>query len=74
MKFRLLQHFRSPRQGTVCGQFLSIKQESTVEEYINLFHKLADHLTDEILENTFMNGLNPLVRAEVECSGAGWAS
>lgn len=66
---RLLQRLQS-RQGTVCDQFLPIKQESSVEEYINLFDKLVvplPHLSDEILENTFMNGLVPWVRAEVEC-------
>lgn len=69
LKMRLLQRFQS-RQGTVCDQFLPIKQESSVEEYINLFDKLVvplPHLSDEILENTFMNGLVPWVRAEIEC-------
>lgn len=70
LKLRLLQRFRYPRQGTVCSQFLAIKQESIVEEYINLFDKLCSAITsfmNEILESTFMNGLVPWVRAEVEC-------
>lgn len=73
MKLRLLDNFRSSKQGTVYSQFLAIKQESTVEEYRNRFHRLVTplpQLSDEVLENTFMNGLPLWVRAEVEC----WAS
>lgn len=28
---------------------------------------LLPHLTDEILENTFMNGLDPVIQSEVRC-------
>lgn len=33
LKERLLVRFRSERDGSICGRFLAIKQESTVEEY-----------------------------------------
>ncbi|TYK02488.1 ty3-gypsy retrotransposon protein [Cucumis melo var. makuwa] len=56
-------------EGPICGQFLAIKQETTVEEYCNLFDKLVallPHLLKEVLEETFMNGLTPWIKAEVE--------
>lgn len=69
LKQRLLVHFRLVREGPICGQFLAIKQETTVEEYCNLFDKLVallPHLLKEVLEETFMNGLTPWIKAEVE--------
>ncbi|KAA0059479.1 hypothetical protein IC582_002784 [Cucumis melo] len=68
MKERLLVRFRSNKDGTICRQFLRIKQESTVEEYINLFDKMVAPLYDlpeRVIEDTFMNGLLPWVRSEV---------
>ncbi|KAA0038303.1 transposon Tf2-1 polyprotein isoform X1 [Cucumis melo var. makuwa] len=68
MKERLLVRFQSNKDGTLCGQFLRIKQESTVEEYINLFDKMVAPLYDlpeRVVEDTFMNGLLPWVRSEV---------
>lgn len=53
------------------GRFLTIKQTSIVEEYRNLFDRLVAPVTDlsnKVLEETFMNGLFPLIRAEVEFS------
>ncbi|KAA0043205.1 transposon Tf2-1 polyprotein isoform X1 [Cucumis melo var. makuwa] len=41
MKKRLLIQFQSIREGSICGRFLRNKQESTVEEYQNLFDKLV---------------------------------
>lgn len=70
LKLRLLEQFRSSKQGTLCGQLLAIKQETTVEAYRSLFWKLVaplSHYTDEVLDNTFMNGLDPIIKAEVEC-------
>ncbi|KAL0533794.1 hypothetical protein IC582_028065 [Cucumis melo] len=68
MKERLLVRFRSNKDGTISGQFLRIKQESTVEEYINLFDKMVapvNDLPERVIEDTFMNGLLPWVRSEV---------
>ncbi|KAA0041878.1 transposon Tf2-1 polyprotein isoform X1 [Cucumis melo var. makuwa] len=68
LKERPLVRFRSSRDGTILGKFLQIKQENTVEEYRNLFDKLVAPLSDvqeEVVEDTFMNGLIPWIRAEV---------
>lgn len=78
LKQRLLVRFQSIREGSICGRFLAIKQESTVEEYRNLFDnkKLViapfsvaplPELPNKVLEKTFMNGLIPWIKAEVEC-------
>ncbi|KAA0056408.1 putative polyketide hydroxylase [Cucumis melo var. makuwa] len=51
-------------------RFLEIKQETTVEDYRNLFDKLvapSPELPNEVLEVTFMNGLSPWIKAKVEC-------
>lgn len=60
--------FRSSREGSICGQFQRIKQQTTVEEYRNEFDRLmvplAD-LQDRVVEETFMNGLFPWIKAEV---------
>ncbi|KAL0542645.1 hypothetical protein IC582_008834 [Cucumis melo] len=68
MKERLLIRFRSSKDGTIGGQFLRIKQEGSVEEYINLFDKMVapvNDLPEWVIEDTFMNGLLPWVRSEV---------
>lgn len=54
----------------MCGRFLTVKQETTVMKYCEDFEELVaplPHLTDEILENTFMNGLKLVIKAEVLC-------
>ncbi|KAA0049930.1 transposon Tf2-1 polyprotein isoform X1 [Cucumis melo var. makuwa] len=59
---------RSSRDGTILGKFLQVKQESTVDDYRNLFDKLVAPLSDvpdPVVEDTFMNGLFPWIRAEV---------
>ncbi|KAL4030271.1 hypothetical protein IC575_008507 [Cucumis melo] len=68
LKERLLVRFQSTREGTVCSRFLRIQQETTVEEYRNLFDKLVaplSDLEDWVVEETFMTGLFPWIRAEV---------
>ncbi|KAA0032314.1 transposon Tf2-1 polyprotein isoform X1 [Cucumis melo var. makuwa] len=68
LKERLLIRFRSSIDGTILGKFLRIQQESSVEEYLNLFDKLVAPLSDipeKVVEDTFMNGLLPWIRAEV---------
>lgn len=70
LKLRLLKRFRRKRTGTVCGRFLVVKQTSTVTKYCAEFEALVaplSHLTNEVLENTFMNGLKPVMQAEVRC-------
>ncbi|TYK16772.1 Transposon Ty3-G Gag-Pol polyprotein [Cucumis melo var. makuwa] len=68
LKERLMVRFQSTREGTVCGRFLRILQETTVEEYRNRFDKLVaplSDLEDRVVEETFMTGLFPWIRAEV---------
>ncbi|TYK02775.1 Transposon Ty3-I Gag-Pol polyprotein [Cucumis melo var. makuwa] len=68
LKERMLVRFRSSKDRTISAQFLRIKQESTMEEYRNLFDKLVAPLSDlleRLVEDTFMNGLVPWIRAEV---------
>ncbi|KAL0560774.1 hypothetical protein IC582_001187 [Cucumis melo] len=68
LKERLLIRFQSTREGTAFGRFLRIQQETTVEEYRNLFDKLVAPLSDvedRVVEETFMSGLFPWIRAEV---------
>lgn len=60
MKERLLVRFRSTREGSMCGRFLRIRQETTIEEYRNLFDKLVAPLSDfqeRVVKGTFMNRL-----------------
>ncbi|KAA0040168.1 ty3-gypsy retrotransposon protein [Cucumis melo var. makuwa] len=71
LKSRLLERFRSIREGSLYGRFFAIKQTTTVEEYRNLFDRLVaplSDLPDKVMEETFMNGLFPWIRAEVEYS------
>lgn len=70
LKQRLMIRFRSVSEGSIYRKFLAIRQEITVEEYRNLFDKLVvslPQLPKEVLEETFMNGPSPWIKAEVEC-------
>lgn len=69
LKEQLLVRFRSVREGSICCQFLRIRQESSVEEYRNQFDKLMaplSNLQDRVIEETFMNGLLSWIKAEVK--------
>ena len=62
MKLRMLVRFRTIRDGLLVGKFLSIKQETTIEEYRNMFDRLLAPVTFlqiVVLEKMFMNGLSP---------------
>ena len=64
LKEWLLVRFRSTREGSICGRFLRIRQETTVEEYRNLFDKLVAplfNLQERVVEEMFMNGLFPWI-------------
>ncbi|XP_022131713.1 uncharacterized protein LOC111004816 [Momordica charantia] len=50
---------------------MAIKQEGSVEEYQEAFEALSatqPHLVEEVLESDYLNGLNPILRAEVLAS------
>ncbi|KAL0552390.1 hypothetical protein IC582_011499 [Cucumis melo] len=64
LKESLLVRFQSTREGTLCGRFLRIQQETMVEEYRNLFDKLVaplSNLEGRVVEKTFMTGLFPWI-------------
>ncbi|TYK13668.1 transposon Tf2-1 polyprotein isoform X1 [Cucumis melo var. makuwa] len=70
LKRRLIVQFRSGREGSILGRILTIKQETTMKEYRNLFDKLVvplPFLQKAIIEETFTNGLKPWIKAEMEC-------
>lgn len=49
-------------------KLFAIKQETTVEDYIERFKAMAaplPQLSDEVLEGVFLNGLKSVIRAEV---------
>lgn len=64
------RRFRSSRKGNLMGQFFVIRQETTVEAYRSLLLRgmaPLPQLTDKVVKNTYMNGLDPLIKAEIEC-------
>lgn len=70
LKYRMLERFRPSQEGSLCARFLSIRQEKTVAEYRQQFEALVaplPHLSEEVLESTFLNGLSPEIKSEVLC-------
>ena len=68
LKRRLLLHFRPTQEGSLCEQFLAMRQRGSVAEYRQEFEILATPLkgiSEEVMESTFMNGLLPEIRAEL---------
>ncbi|KAJ9540003.1 hypothetical protein OSB04_026509 [Centaurea solstitialis] len=64
----ILRQFRSTAKGTLCEQFLAIKQEGSVEDFIWKFMDLASPLEgipEEVFMSQFINGLEGIIRAEV---------
>ena len=46
LKTRLLNRFSHAQEGTLCEQFLFLKQKGTVREYLHAFELLAATLED----------------------------
>ena len=68
LKTRLLGRFRQTQEGTLCDQFLSLRQEGLVRDYLHNFESLAavvDEEPEHVQESTFINGLKPEIRAKV---------
>ena len=68
LKSQLLDRFGHTQDGTMCEQFLSLKQEGSVRDYLRAFEQLEMTLEDvpkHIQESTFINGLKPNIQAEV---------
>lgn len=70
LKYRILERFRPSQEGSLCARFLAVRQMKSVAEYRERFEALASplpHLSDEVLEGTFLNGLSPEIKTEVMC-------
>ena len=68
MKRRSLLRFRPIQEGSLCEQFLAVRQQGTVAAYRREFEILATPLkgiSEEVMESTFMNGLLPEIWAEL---------
>lgn len=67
LKGRLQDQFHPMKEGRQCAQLLSIKQEGTFAKYCQTFEAWAvavPQLSDKVLESAFLNGLDPVMRAE----------
>ena len=68
LKRRLLLRFLPTQEGSLCEQFLAVRQQGTVAAYRREFEILATPLkgiSEEVMESTFMNGLLPEIRVEL---------
>lgn len=68
LKLMMLKQFRSNSNGSLCEQFLALRQESSIEEYKRRFVSLAVPLvgiSNELYLSQFINGLDPIIKAEV---------
>ena len=68
LKCRLIDRFQHTQEETLCEQFLSLRQEDSVKEYLSTFEMLAatmENMPLHIQESTFINGLKPEIRANV---------
>lgn len=68
LKQRMFDRFRPSQEGNLMSRFLGVKQETTVAEFrkrFEIFSAPLPNLAEEVLENTFLNGLCAVVRAEV---------
>ena len=60
--------FRPIQEGSLCEQFLAVRQQGIVAAYWREFEILMTPLkgiSEEVMESTFMNGLLPDIRAEL---------
>ena len=68
LKERLLERFQLTGEGNIYHQFLAIRQERTVRDYVSNFERLSCQLGDipeNVLEGTFINGLKDDTRSAV---------
>ncbi|KAJ9552222.1 hypothetical protein OSB04_016267 [Centaurea solstitialis] len=64
----ILRQFRSLATGALCEQFLAVKQDGSVEDFIRRFVDLVSPLEgipEEVFLSQFINGLWGTIRAEV---------
>lgn len=68
LKERIYRRFRCREQGTRCARFLAIRQEGMVNDYLQKFEELSallPEMAEDVLEGTFTNGLDSIIRMEV---------
>lgn len=68
LKSRLFSRFRPPQEGTLMARFLALKQDGTVAEFrkkFEIYSAPIPHVAEDVLENSFLNGLKPQIRADV---------
>ncbi|KAI3716153.1 hypothetical protein L6452_23281 [Arctium lappa] len=68
LKALLLSQFHTVGEGSLCEQFLAVKQTTTVMEYKRRFITMAaplEGISEEVYVSQFINGLLPEIRAEV---------
>lgn len=68
LKTRMFEFYRHTQEVSLCVKFLSIKQDGTMTDYIKKFMTYPApllELAEDVLENTFLLGLQLEVRDEV---------
>ncbi|CAI9296066.1 unnamed protein product [Lactuca saligna] len=68
LKEWLLERFQLTGEGNIYHQFIAIRQEGTVRDYVSNFERLSCQLGDipeSVLEGTFINGLKDDTRSAV---------
>lgn len=69
LKQRMFVQFRSSREGSLTQRFLYIRQERSYVEYRKQFERYTAPIpktSESVLEGTFINGLDPELKAKVE--------
>lgn len=72
MRGLLLQQFRPLHSGTLCEQWLAVKQTGSVSEFKRQFIELAaslERMPENVLMGHFVNGLKEDIRVEVRMLG-----
>ncbi|KAF4403121.1 hypothetical protein G4B88_027892 [Cannabis sativa] len=72
LKIQLIQRFRPLLVGFMYCEFLTLKQEGLVREYLKKFELLAsslDGISEKIIDSTFTNWLNPDIGHKVKVLG-----
>lgn len=71
----LLKHFRGRRGGSLMEQWMSIRQEGVVEDFMKVFIQFAANLEEEVSEScllaNFMKGLEWRIQAELRLMDPG---
>lgn len=68
LKNLMLRRFRPHSGGSLCEQWMTVYQESSVAEYCEQFIFLMSPLTnipEDVLLTSFIKGLKPLIRVEL---------